>query len=144
MPAGLRTGDIPVPVVVVERQGISPGCGALTKMRREPFKTDEAQREASAAVRARIALSADAAVGSIEPGGGSRQARRGRGADGRRGTVDRHRAVETPPVGAQSRDGASGGTAVADLALSECVEAVHVAEALGHQCAALDAPCGTR
>ena len=32
---------------------------------------------------------------------------------------------------------------VADLAESECVEAVHVAEALGLQCAALDAPCGT-
>ena len=34
-------------------------------------------------------------------------------------------------------------TTVADLALSERVEPVHIAEALGLQCAAPDAPCGT-
>ena len=121
----------------------------VVKMQREPFETDGSQGEASAPVRARIARAHRA------------QTQRW-GASNQDVEADRLRedAVLTATAGAaqlldtarskRSLSERRGETVlrvartVADLALAECVEAVHVAEALGLQCAALDAPCGTR
>ena len=72
------------------------------KMRRDPVETDAAEGEASVPVRVRIARAHRLQT--------QRQAARGRGADGRRRTVVRRRAVETPPIGAPDGDRASGRT----------------------------------
>ena len=119
----------------------------VVKMRREPFETDGSPGEASAPVRARIARAHRAQTQRW--GASNRDDEAGRLiedavlTDGAAQLLDttrskRHlseRRAETVLRVART---------VADLALSECVEAVHVAEALGLQCGALDAPCGTR
>ena len=118
----------------------------VVKMRRESFETDEAEGEASAPVRARITRAHRA------------QTQRW-GAPNQEAEADRLREDAVLTEGAaQLLDTARSkrhlsvrraetvlrvARTVADLALSERVEAVHVAEALGLHCAALDAPCGT-
>ena len=117
----------------------------MVKLRR---RRDGMQGDASAPMRARIARAHRA------------QTRRGGGASNQDVEVDKLRedTVLTDSAGrlidtARSKRHLSehraetvlriAGT-VADLALSGCVEAVHVAEALGLHGAVLDAPCGMR
>ena len=119
----------------------------VVEMRREPIETDGSQGEASAPVRARIARAHRAQTQRWGASNQDVEADRLREdavlTEGAARLIDtsrskRHlseRRAETVLRIART---------VADLALSECVEAVHVAEALGLQCAALDAPCGTR
>ncbi|MDD9981412.1 MAG: ATP-binding protein [Gammaproteobacteria bacterium] len=119
----------------------------VVKMRREPFETDGSQGEDSAPVRARIARAHRAQTQRW--GASNQDVEAGRLREDAVLTDDAGRLIDT----ARSKRHLSERRAetvlrvartVADLALSECVEAVHVAEALGLHCAALDAPCGTR
>ena len=118
----------------------------VVKMRREPFETDGSQGEASAPVRTRIARAHRAQTQRW--GASNQEVEAGRLREGAVLTDGAARLLDT----ARSKRRLSERRAetvlrvartVADLALSECVEAVHIAETLGLQCAALDAPSGT-
>ena len=116
-------------------------------MRREPFKTAEAQGEASAPVRGRIT---GAHRAQTQRWGASNQdVEAGRIRDGAVLTDGAARLLDTARSKRQLSERRAEtvlrvARTVADLALSECIKAVHIAEALGLQGAALDAPCGTR
>ena len=118
----------------------------VVKMRRESIEEDATEREASATVRARIERAREAQML-------------------RWGALNQDVEADTLRAGAVLTEGAAQlldtarskrhlserraetvlriARTVADLALSEHIEAVHVAEALGLQCAALDASCET-
>ena len=116
-------------------------------MRHEPIEEDATEREASAPVRARIERAREAQMqrwGALNQDVVADKLRAGPVlAEDAAQLLDtarskRHlseRRAETVLRIART---------IADLAPSEHVEAVHVAEALGLQCAALDGPCTTR
>ena len=119
----------------------------VVKMRHEPIEEDATEREASAPVRARIERAREAQMqrwGALNQDVVADKLRAGPVlAEDAAQLLDtarskRHlseRRAETVLRIART---------IADLAPSEHVEAVHVAEALGLQCAALDGPCTTR
>ena len=118
----------------------------VVKMRREPIETDGSQGEASARVRARIARAHRAQTQRW--GASNQDVDAGMLREGAVLTDGAGRLIDTARLnrGLSERRAETVlrvARTVADLALSKRVEAVHVAEALGLQCAALDASCET-
>ena len=119
----------------------------VVKMRREPIEEDATERGASAAVRARIERAREAQMqrwGALNQDVEADKLRAGavltEGAAQLLDTARSKRHLSERRAETVLRIART----VADLALSEHIEAVHVAEALGLQCAALDGPCATR